>query len=62
MGVALFWLYFVLVGAIQSLFLLMIIFRRRYGVFIHSTFTRAIGCILSALAIIPLFITFAIII
>ena len=60
MGLALFWLYFVLVGVIQSSFLLMILFKKREGVFIHSTFIRIIGCVLSALAIIPLFITFAI--
>lgn len=58
MGFALLILYFVVVGAIQSLFLLMIVFKKRNGEFIHSTFIRIIGCILSAIAIIPLFIFF----
>lgn len=60
MGIALFWLYFVVVGFFQSIFLLMVIFKKREGTFIHSTLTRIIGCILAAFTFVALFITFAI--
>lgn len=60
MGIALFWLYFVVVGFFQSIFLLMVIFKKREGTFIHSTLTRIIGCILAAFTFVALFVTFAI--
>ncbi len=39
MGIAIFWLYFVVIGVFQSIFLLTVTFQKRKGTFVHSTLT-----------------------
>ncbi len=53
MGLAFFSVYFVIVGIINSIFLLLVIWRKRNGCYIHSITTRVIGSVLSAIAISP---------
>ncbi len=54
MGLALYLFYIGIVGIIQSLFLLLVIYRRRNGCYVHSVVTRIVGSAISACAIIPL--------
>ena len=54
MGLALYMFYIGIVGIIQTLFLLLVIFRRRNGSYVHSVITRIVGTAISACAIIPL--------
>ena len=54
MGLAFFSLYFIIVGILNSIFLLFVIWRKRNGYYIHSIATRIIGTVLSVIAISPI--------
>ena len=54
MGLALILIWFGVVGIIQSLFLLFVIYRKRNGDYIHSISTRVIGTLISLTVILPL--------